>query len=212
MDLTIRAGELVAVHGTSGSGKSTLLALLGLLDRPSGGTLLLAGSDVSQVNDRQRTLIRRTRIGFVFQQHYLVEHKTVLDNVAMGVSVGDRRDRRAAARQALADVGLSHRQDFLPRYLSGGERQRSVIARSLVRRPSLILADEPTGNLDRRNRDGVLDLLDAARRRPGTAVIVVTHDTDVAARADRAVQLEDGVIVPGHAPATRPAESRDALD
>jgi len=191
--LRVAAGELLALTGPSGSGKSTLLHILGLLDVPTGGRYLLAGDDVSQLDDAARAWRRNRKVGFVFQGFHLVPHLTVTENVAMplayrGVPEAEREDR---ARAGLARVGLGDRLRHLPDELSGGEKQRAAIARALVGEPALVLADEPTGNLDEAAADGILDLFREIHAR-GTTVIVVTHNPRVAAVATRSLALHEG--------------------
>jgi putative ABC transport system ATP-binding protein len=196
IDLTIRRGEYVSIVGPSGSGKSTLLHILGLLDRPTEGIYLLDGVDVAGMSEGARAGMRGHKIGFVFQAFHLLGARTVLDNVmlAMVYQRISRRERRRRASEALERVGLEHRTTFSPTLLSGGERQRVAIARALVSQPSLLLADEPTGNLDRTNAQGVLDLFDELHR-SGITIAVITHDEQVSARAERRVRITDGELV-----------------
>ncbi|MFE4264264.1 ABC transporter ATP-binding protein [Streptomyces sp. NPDC056883] len=194
-DLTVGRGEFVAVVGPSGSGKSTFLNIVGLLDAPTGGTYLLDGIDTGTLRDADRTALRGLRIGFVFQSFHLLPQRSALENVTLALVYDGtpRRERRARARHALEQVGLGHRIDSLPTRLSGGERQRVAIARALVTRPSLLLCDEPTGNLDTANADSVLALLERLHA-DGMTVLVITHDPLVAARAKRTVTIRDGVL------------------
>jgi putative ABC transport system ATP-binding protein len=193
LDLAVRPGEFVAVCGPSGSGKSTLLHIMGLLDRPTSGRYLLGGRDVTALSDRELSLLRNRKIGFVFQGFHLLPRLTAAANVCLPLLYAGRRDAKRAAQQALERVGLHGREHHLPGELSGGEEQRVAIARAIVKEPEIILADEPTGNLDRATGKEILDLLSEIHRR-GVTLVVITHDQAVAERAGRAVHLRDGAI------------------
>jgi putative ABC transport system ATP-binding protein len=194
--LTALAGEHVALVGRSGSGKSTLLNLLGLLDRPSSGEIRLTGADTGALGDRDRTAVRAGSVGFVFQAFHLLDYRTAAENVEIGLLHAGvpRRERRARALEALHAVGLSHRAHASPATLSGGEKQRVAIARAVAARPSLVLSDEPTGNLDSASADIVLSVLDSLKP-TGVALVTATHDAHVAAAADMTVSLADGRVV-----------------
>jgi putative ABC transport system ATP-binding protein len=201
VSFTIAAGELVAIIGPSGSGKSTLLHVMGTLERPDSGRVSVTGLDVEQLSDRELAAVRATRIGFVFQQFFLSEHSTLLDNVAdgllyAGVAVQERRDRAA---EALTRVGLGERLAARPTQLSGGERQRVAIARALVGRPAIVLADEPTGNLDSATGQAIMALIDELNAE-GATIVVITHEHEIAAHFPRQISLLDGRIVTDHRP------------
>jgi len=193
VELTIRRGDFLAIVGPSGSGKSTLLNVLGCLDRPTSGIYLVDGIDVAALDDRERAALRGRRIGFVFQTFHLLPYRSALDNVMLAeVYIGAPRvGRRERALAALARVGLADRSDFLPTRLSGGQKQRVAIARALMGSPSLLLCDEPTGNLDSASTASILQLF-AELVTDGLTLVVVTHDDDVAAMADREVRIVDG--------------------
>jgi putative ABC transport system ATP-binding protein len=194
--LTAHAGQHVALVGRSGSGKSTLLNLLGLLDRPSSGEIRLAGSDAGALGDRERTAVRAGRVGFVFQAFHLLDYRTATENVEVALLHAGvpRRERRGRALEALDAVGLSHRAHAAPATLSGGEKQRVAIARAVASRPSVLLSDEPTGNLDSVSAQSVLEILDSLKP-TGVALVTVTHDAEVAAAADITVTLADGRVL-----------------
>ncbi|MGW1775076.1 ABC transporter ATP-binding protein [Streptomyces sp. NPDC002104] len=194
-DLVVHRGEFITVVGPSGSGKSTFLNITGLLDTPTTGTLLLDGIDTSRLKDTERTTLRGRHIGFVFQAFHLLPHRSARENVELAMVYGGapRRERPERAREALARVGLGHRTEALPTRMSGGERQRVAIARALVARPSLLLCDEPTGNLDTGNAEAVLQLLEALNAE-GITIVLITHDLAVAARGRRTVTIRDGIL------------------
>jgi putative ABC transport system ATP-binding protein len=197
VSLSIAAGDYVAIIGPSGSGKSTLMHLLGALDRPTKGRLLIDGRDVATLSAPEMAKLRNETIGFVFQSFHLLARTTALDNVALPLVYRglNARDRRAKAAVTLERVGLGHRQGHRPNQMSGGEQQRVAIARALVTEPKVLLADEPTGNLDTLTGVAVLDLLEELNRESGAALVIVTHDLDVAARARTKITMRDGVVV-----------------
>ncbi len=195
IDLTINKGEYVALMGPSGSGKSTLMNILGCLDTPTAGNYFLNGKDVSRLSDNELAEIRNKEIGFVFQTFNLMPRTTALDNVALPMVYAghNKTDRNERATEVLNEVGLGDRMDHEPNQLSGGQRQRVAVGRALVNKPSIILADEPTGNLDSKTSVEIMSLFDAIHAK-GNTVILVTHEEDIAAHAHRVIRLRDGVI------------------
>ena len=193
VSLTVARGEYVALMGPSGSGKSTLMNIIGLLDEPSSGTYVLDGEDASSLDDVHRAALRNRTIGFVFQTFNLLPRLNALENVELPLTYSNATDTRTRAAALLDRVGMSDRLDHLPQQLSGGQRQRVAIARALVNDPALLLADEPTGNLDSHTGREILDLIDELHAH-GRTIVLVTHDAEVAARADRIVRLRDGLV------------------
>lgn len=201
VSVTVAQGELVALMGASGSGKSTLMNILGCLDRPTSGEYWLEGQEISRYTADQRAIMRNQRLGFVFQNFNLLPRTSALDNVAMPLSYTaehlSEREARQKAREMLCHVGLEDRLDHEPSQLSGGQQQRVAIARALVNHPSIVLADEPTGNLDSRTSEEVLRMFQQLNEVDGITIIVVTHDAQVASHARRVIHIHDGVIVNG---------------
>lgn len=194
VDLTLKPGEFVSIIGPSGSGKTTLLQILGCLDVPSMGTMLFDGAEVSKMTEADRVGLRRSRIGFIFQQFYLIPGLSVLDNIVLPAVFARREIGREKAFSLLELVGLRARADHRPNQLSGGEMQRAAIARALINDPEIILADEPTGNLDTENSEKIFGLLSSLNKQ-GFTVVMVTHNNDLASRADRVVHIRDGLVL-----------------
>lgn len=197
VSLDVAAGEMVAIVGASGAGKTTLLQIVGTLMQADGGSVRIAGTEVGRLNDRALSAFRNRYIGFVFQFHHLLPEFTALENVMMPALIGGmaRKEAESRARELLEMVNLSARATHKPSALSGGEQQRAAIARALVNRPSVVLADEPTGNLDTKNRDEIYALLGDVRREFGQTIVIVTHDERLAAQTDRKIEMSDGRIL-----------------
>jgi putative ABC transport system ATP-binding protein len=197
VSVSVRAGETLAIVGASGAGKSTLLALLAGLDSPSTGRVLIAGVDLTELDEDGRAALRGRHVGFVFQSFHLIPSLTAIENVMLPLELAGKRDARTSAAAALDQVGLSPRIAHYPKQLSGGEQQRVAIARALANRPRILLADEPTGNLDPRTSGGVFDALIAITRSEGLAALIATHNFELASRMDRALLLHQGKLIEG---------------
>ena len=212
LDLTIPDGQFVAVVGPSGSGKSTLLGLVAGLDAPTSGRIVIDGEEVTRMGEDALASLRGRKLGFVFQSFHLIPSMTALENVLAPLEIAGRRDARERARRLLEEVELTARAHHYPSQLSGGEQQRVAVARAFANEPSILLADEPTGNLDTRNGRHVFDLMVELNRRHGTTLVLVTHDHDLAARADRRISLLDGRVVADENSAESVEEGSEELE
>ena len=195
IDLSVEKGEFVAITGASGSGKSTLLHILGGVDKPTGGRVVIEGIDISAMNRTQAAIFRRRKVGLVYQFYNLIPTLTVRKNILMPLLLDKRSPNKAFFDQIVEALGIADKLDFLPHQLSGGQQQRAAIARSLIYRPALLLADEPTGNLDRKNSREIVDLLKLSNRNFHQTILLITHDETIALEADRIVKVEDGRII-----------------
>ncbi len=212
LDLRIPDGQFVAVVGPSGSGKSTLLGLVAGLDAPTSGRILIDGEEVTRMGEDALASLRGRKLGFVFQSFHLIPSMTALENVLAPLEIAGRRDARERARRLLEDVELTGRAHHYPSQLSGGEQQRVAVARAFANEPTILLADEPTGNLDSRNGGHVFDLMVEMNRRRGATLVLVTHDAELAARADRRISLRDGRVVADESAAEGVAEAGEELE
>ncbi|HCA21166.1 MAG TPA: peptide ABC transporter ATP-binding protein [Lachnospiraceae bacterium] len=195
IDLTINKGQFTSIVGTSGSGKSTLMHLLGGVDNPTSGKVFIEGEDVFALKDEKRSILRRRKIGFIFQEYNLIPILTVEENIVMPILLDGNKVDKNEVEELLERLGLADRRNHLPSQLSGGQQQRVAIGRAIINRPSIILADEPTGNLDKRNSEEVINMMFEAVRERNETLVIVTHEMDIAAMADRIIHLEDGKIV-----------------
>lgn len=192
IDISIQKGEFVAIVGASGSGKSTLLHILGSVDKPTEGKVVIEGTDISKMNRTQAAIFRRRKVGLVYQFYNLIPTLTVRKNILMPLMLDKRKSNQEYFDQIVRSLGIEDKLDFLPNQLSGGQQQRAAIARSLIYRPALLLADEPTGNLDRKNGEEIIDLLKLSNRNLNQTILLITHDEKVALEADRIITIEDG--------------------
>ncbi len=195
IDLSVEKGEFVAIVGASGSGKSTLLHILGSVDKPTEGTVVIEGTDISTLNATQAAIFRRRKVGLVYQFYNLIPTLTVRKNILMPLLLDKRKPNEEYFEQVVNSLGIVDKLDFLPNQLSGGQQQRAAIARSLIYRPALLLADEPTGNLDRKNGEEIIDMLKLSNRNLKQTILLITHDEKNALEADRIVVIEDGKII-----------------
>ena len=195
IDLSVQKGEFVAIVGASGSGKSTLLHILGSVDKPTEGKVVIEGTDISKMNRTQAAIFRRRKVGLVYQFYNLIPTLTVRKNILMPLMLDKRKPNQEYFDQIVRSLGIEDKLDFLPNQLSGGQQQRAAIARSLIYRPALLLADEPTGNLDRKNGEEIIDLLKLSNRNLNQTILLITHDEKVALEADRIITIEDGKII-----------------
>lgn len=198
IDLSIQKGEFAAITGASGSGKSTLLHILGSVDKPSEGKVLIEGTDISTMNRTQAAIFRRRKVGLVYQFYNLIPTLTIRKNILMPLLLDKRKPHQEYFEQIVHSLGIEDKLEALPGQLSGGQQQRAAIARSLIYRPALLLADEPTGNLDRKNGEEIVDLLKLSNRNLGQTILLITHDEKIALEADRIITIEDGKIVGDH--------------
>ena len=195
IDLSVQKGEFVAIVGASGSGKSTLLHLLGSVDKPTQGKILIEGTDISTMNRTQAAIFRRRKVGLVYQFYNLIPTLTIRKNILMPLLLDKRKPNREYFDQIVHSLGMEDKLEALPSQLSGGQQQRAAIARSLIYRPALLLADEPTGNLDRKNGEEIIDLLKLSNRNLDQTILLITHDEKIALEADRIITIEDGKII-----------------
>ncbi len=195
IDLKIERGEFVAITGASGSGKSTLLHILGSVDKPTGGRVIVEGTDLSELNQTQAAIFRRRKVGLVYQFYNLIPTLTVRKNILMPLTLDKKKPDEAYFEEVVKTLGLSERLEALPNQLSGGQQQRAAIARSLIYRPALLLADEPTGNLDQKNTREIMDMLKLSNRNMKQTILLITHDEKAALEADRIITIEDGRMV-----------------